>query len=117
MGNSGLKKKIEKEVPEEEQNVKELVKTLIESFLKSDSNYGVITEIKTDLEYINNLVRDYIEREKLDVYTIKLENRILLTKTGEDFEKMYKIIKEKSLLQIRKNIIEIWDDAENQIFT
>lgn len=113
--NFGLRKKVEKEVAEEDSNVKEMVEILIESFLKSDSNYGIITDIKTDINRIYSLVTNHINLEKLDIYALKLEDRILLSRTNLDFDEIYEVVKGKSQLQARKNMIEIWDDAKNSI--
>jgi hypothetical protein len=114
-GNSSLKKKIESEFSEQSINVGKLVKTLIKSFLRSDSNYGAITDIKSDINYIYEMAVSYIDEEKLDVYALKLEDRILLSKTNVDFEDIYEVMKGHSELQIKKDMIEIWDDPENRI--
>jgi hypothetical protein len=112
---SALRKKVEGEFPENAVNVGKLVKTLIRSFLKSDSNYGAITDIKTDVDSIYGMVRDVIDEEKLDVYALKLDDRVLLSRTGVDFEGIYEVIKGHSELQIKKDMIEIWDDEKNRI--
>jgi len=114
-GDSTLKKKVEGEFPEDEVSVSKLVKTLIKSFLKSDSDYGAITDIKTDIDHIYGMVCDVIDEEKVDVYALKLEDRVLLSKTGADFEAIYEVIKSRSELEIKKDMIEIWDDARNRI--
>ncbi len=114
-GDSTLKKKVEGEFPEDEVSVSKLVKTLIKSFLKSDSDYGAITDIKTDIDHIYGMVRDVIDEEKVDVYALKLDDRVLLSKTGADFEAIYEVIKGRSELEIKKDMIEIWDDAMNRI--
>jgi hypothetical protein len=112
---SSLKKKVEGEFEEDTLNVGKLVKTLIQSFLKSDSNYGAITDIKTDINNIYNTVRDYIKEEKVDVYAIKMDDRILLSKTNVDFDDIYQVIKERSELKVKEDVIEIWDDSEEKI--
>jgi len=114
-GDSALKKKIEDEFPEQGPDVKKLVETLIKSFLKSDSNYGAITDIKTDVNHIYRLVRNYVNSKKLDIYALKLEDRILLSRTNIGFEEIYEVIKRHSQLQTKMNMTEIWDDAENKI--
>ena len=114
-GNSALKKKVEGEFSEETLDVGKLVRTLIESFLKSDSNYGAITDIKTDTNNIYGLVNSYIDEERLDIYALRLADRILLSKTNVDFENLYGVIKEKAHLQIKKDMIEIWDDPGSKI--
>ncbi|MCW4021418.1 MAG: hypothetical protein NWF14_09365 [Candidatus Bathyarchaeota archaeon] len=114
-GNSSLKKKVEGEFQEQTINVGKLVKTLVKSFLRSDSNYGAITEIKTDINRIYEMLSDYIDQEKIDVYALKIEDRILLSKTSMEFEEIYEVVKERSELQIKKDMIEIWDDPENKI--
>ena len=43
--NSSLKKKIEGDFPEQLININKLINTLIQSFLKSESDYGAIDEI------------------------------------------------------------------------
>ncbi|MDH5795626.1 MAG: hypothetical protein OEZ24_05900 [Candidatus Bathyarchaeota archaeon] len=114
-GDPGLRKKVEGDFPEQTPNVGELVKTLMKSFLKSDSNYGAITDIETDIDSIYDMVSRYIDEEKVNVYALKLGDRILLSKTDVDFEDIYEVIKERSQLQIKKDMIEIWDDAESGI--
>ncbi|MBS7615078.1 hypothetical protein KEJ18_05040 [Candidatus Bathyarchaeota archaeon] len=114
-GNSSLKKKIEGEFPEQTMDVSNLVRTLVKSFLRSDSNYGAITDIKTDMNYIYDLVVRFIQVENMDIYALKLEDRILLSRTGPDFDNLFKVIKTRSTLQIKKDMIEIWDDAYNKI--
>ena len=114
-GNSSLKKKVEGEFSEQSINVGKLVKTLIKSFLRSESNYGAITDIKSDINNIYEMAVSYIDEEKLDIYALKLEDRILLSKTSIEFEDIYEIMKGRSELQIKKDMIEIWDDPENKI--
>ncbi|MBS7656334.1 MAG: hypothetical protein QXI71_01650 [Candidatus Bathyarchaeia archaeon] len=114
-GNSSLKKKIEGEFPEQTMDVSNLVRTLVKSFLRSDSNYGAITDIKTDMNYIYDLVVRFIQVENMDIYALKLEDRILLSRTGPNFDELYSVIKARSTLQIKKDMIEIWDDATNKI--
>jgi len=114
-GDSSLKKKVEGDFPEQSLNVGKLIKTLMKSFLKSDSDYGVITDIKTDINRIYDMTRNYIEEEKLDIYALKLGDRILLSRTNVDFKEIYEVIQKHSELQIKKDMIEIWDDAENRI--
>ncbi len=112
---SSLKKKVEGEFPEQAIDVSSLVRTLVKSFLKSDSNYGVITDIRSDINYIYDLVVRFVQVEKMDIYVLKLENQILLSKTGSDFDNLYKILRTCSVLQIKKDMIEIWDDAYNKV--
>ena len=114
-GDSTLRKKVEGEFPEQTVNVGKLVKTLIKSFLKSDSNYCAITDIRTDVNRIYGLVQSIIDEEKVDVYALKLDDRVLLSRTGTDFDAVYEVVKAHSELQIKKDMIEIWDDAKNQI--
>ncbi|RJS75538.1 hypothetical protein CW712_04210 [Candidatus Bathyarchaeota archaeon] len=114
-GDSSLKKKVEGEFSEQSVNVGKLVKTLIKSFLRADSDYGAITDIRADINRIYDTVVRYIEEEKIDVYALKLDDRILLSKTGVNFEDVYKVMKERSELQIKKDMIEIWDDPEHRI--
>jgi len=114
-GDSTLRKKVEGEFPEQTVNVGKLVKTLIKSFLKSDSNYGAITDIKTDVDRIYGIVQSIIDEEKVDVYALKLDDRVLLSRTGTDFDAVYEVVKGHSELQIKKDMIEIWDDAKNKI--
>ena len=114
-GNSTLRKKVEREVKEENGAVKELVETLITSFLKSDSDYGAITDLNIDINRIYDIVRDYIVSEKLDVYALMLGDRILLSRTNMGFEELYEVIKGKSQPQLKRDIIEVWDDPKNKI--
>ena len=57
----------------------------------------------------------YIDEERLDIYALRLADRILLSKTNVDFENLYGVIKERAHLQIKKDMIEIWDDAHSRI--
>jgi len=114
-GNSALREKVEEEFPEETLNVGRLIKTLMRSFLKSDSDYGAITDVKADINQIYTMVRDFVNNEKLDIYALQLEDRILLSKTNVGFESLYTVIKEKSELEMKKDMIEIWDDASSKI--
>ncbi len=110
-----LKKKIEGEFPEEGANITKLIETLIKSFLKTDSSYGAIADINTNADYIYELVKNYISKEKLDIYALKLGNRILMSKTSVGFEEIYEVIKSHSYLKTKEGVVEIWDDAENRI--
>jgi len=114
-GDPSLRKKVEGDFPEGILNVAELVKTLMKSFMKSESNYGAITDIETDINSIYDIVRNYIDREELDIYALRLGDRILLSKTDAAFENLYEVIRDRSQLQIKKDMIEIWDDADNRI--
>jgi hypothetical protein len=114
-GDSSLKKKVEGEYSEQTMDISNLVKTLVKSFLRSDSNYGAITDIRSDINHIYDLTVRYIEEEKMDVYALKLEDRILLSRTSADFDDVYKVLTARSELQIKKDMIEIWDDAANKI--
>ena len=113
--NSSLKKKVESEFIEEGANLTKLVKTLIRSFLRADSDYGAIADIKTDVNYIYKLVKNYIAKEGLDIYALKLGNRILMSKTNLGFDKLYEVIRGRSRLEAKKDNVEIWDDSENRI--
>jgi hypothetical protein len=113
--NSSLKKKIEGDFPEQLININKLINTLIQSFLKSESDYGAIDEIQTDINRIYRLVKEYIDKEHLDIFALKLDNRILLSKTGIDFENIYEVIKKRSNLQLKKEFFEIWDDSKNNL--
>jgi hypothetical protein len=112
---SSLKKKVEGEFTEQTMDVSNLVRTLIKSFLRSDSNYGAITDIKSDINHIYDLTVRYIEGEKMNVCALKLEDRILLSRTGADFDDIYGVLKARSELEIKKDMIEIWDDTANRI--
>ena len=114
-GNSSLREEVEGEFEEQKVSIEKLVETLIESFLRSSSDYGAISDIETDIDQIYLLVRKHIEKNKIDVYALKIDNRILLSKTEERFDDLYEVIKQHSELQIKKDMIEIWDDAENKI--
>jgi hypothetical protein len=113
--NSSLREEIEGEFEEKEIGAEKLIETLMESFLRSSSDYGAIADIETDIDYIYSLVKRYIEERKMDVYALKIDDRILLSRTNEGFDDLYEVIKRHSELQIKKDMIEIWDDAENQI--
>ncbi|MEM1581971.1 MAG: hypothetical protein QXK89_05620 [Candidatus Bathyarchaeia archaeon] len=110
-----LKKRVEGEFIEEDANINKLVETLIKSFLRTDSDYGAISDIKSDVNYIYRLVKNYISEEKLDIYALKLGNRILMSKTNIGFDEIYEVIKERSRLEAKKGIIEVWNDPESGI--
>jgi len=112
---SSLREEIEGEFEEQKIGIDKLIETLLESFLRSNSDYGAIADIETDIDQIYLLVKKHIEKKKLDVYALKIDNRILLSKTEERFDDLYEVIKQHSELQIKKDMIEIWDDANNKI--
>jgi len=112
---SSLREEIEGEFEEHKIGIEKLIETLMESFLRSNSNYGAIADIETDIDRIHLLVKRYIEERKMDIYTLKINNRILLSRTNEGFDDLYEVIKQRSELQIKKDMIEIWDDADNKI--
>jgi len=112
---SSLREEVEGEFEEQKIGVEKLIETLIESFLRSSSDYGAITDIETDIDQIYLLVKKYVEEKKIDVYVLKINDRVLLSKTNEGFDDLYEVIKQNSELQIKKDMIEIWDDAKNKI--
>ena len=112
---SSLREEIAEEFEEQKVGVEKLIETLIESFLRSNSDYGAIANIETDIDQIYFLVKRYIEEKKIDVYALKIDDRILLSRTNEGFDDLYEVIKQHSELQIKKDMIEIWDDAKNKI--
>jgi len=114
-GDSSLRKKVEDEFSEQTVDISNLVRTLVKSFLRSDSHYGAITDVKSDINRIYDLIVQYIGAEKMDIYALKLDDRILLSRTSTEFDNLYEVIKTKSELQIKKDMIEIWDDATNRI--
>lgn len=114
-GNPSSKKNVEGEISEQNINMINLVKTMLKNFLTSDGNYGAITDVKADTNSIYTTMMDYVNKEKLDVYVLKLEDHILLSKTNVCFEELYKAIKKQSELEIKKEIIEIWNDTNNKI--
>jgi len=114
-GKSALRKKIAGEFSEENLGIRKLIETLIKSFLRTDSNYGMITDIKSDINALYNCIRDYITREKLDIYALKFGNQILLSRTNFGFDEIYEVIRMNSILQLKKNMLELWDDEKNKI--
>jgi len=112
---SSLREKVEGEFEERKTGITELIKTLMESFLRSDSNYGAITDIQTDINRIYMLVKRYIEKKKLNIYVLKMGDRILLSRTDETFDDLCEVIRRHSKLQVKRGIIEIWDDSDNKI--
>lgn len=112
---SSLRKRIEGEFSEDEVGITKLIETLMRSFLRADSDYGAIADIKTDIDHVYGLVKNYISEERLDVYALKLEDRILMSKTNVGFDELYEVIRERSNLKAKSGIIEIWDDQENKI--
>lgn len=103
------------ETKQQENAMSSMVKALIEIFVRSDENYGAITNMKADINSVHRLLMDYVNREKLDVYMLKLEDRILLSKTNMCFEKLYKTIRRQSNLEVKKDVMEIWDNAYDKI--
>ncbi|MBS7624343.1 hypothetical protein KEJ29_02040 [Candidatus Bathyarchaeota archaeon] len=111
-----LRKRVEGEFIEEgDVGVDNLVKVLIRSFLRADSDYGAISDIKTSVDYVYALIRNYISEEKLDIYALKIGDQILMSKTNVNFDKVYEVIREKAHLEVKKGIIEIWNDPENRL--
>lgn len=109
-----LKKKVEGEF-NESTSVDKLVETLLRSFLKSESSYGLITDIRTDVEYVFRIVRELISEKGFDIYALRVRNEIYLSKAVEHFDDLYAVIKERSILKAKKGLIEIWDDDESRI--
>jgi hypothetical protein len=112
---NSLRKKIESEFIEDEANISKLIEVLIKSFLMTDSDYGVISDIKIDVDNVYRLVRNYIAEERLDVCALKLGDRIFMSKTNIGFDDIYAVIEEHSQLKAKKDMVEIWDDAVNRI--
>ncbi|MEM1607137.1 MAG: hypothetical protein QW341_04155 [Candidatus Bathyarchaeia archaeon] len=108
-----LKKKVEEEFIEESVGVEKLIEMLVKSFLRADSDYGAITDIRTDIDSIYMLMKSYVSEEKLDIYVLKIGDKILMSKTNVNFDRIYEVIKERSHLEAKRGIIEIWDDPEN----
>ena len=86
-GNSSLREEVEGEFEEQKVSIEKLVETLIESFLRSSSDYGAIADIKTNIDQIYLLVRKHIEKKKLDLIREKkakergkFQHRIILDK-------------------------------------
>lgn len=114
-GNSALRKRMAGEFLEDNQSIRELVETLIESFLRTDSSYGEITDVKCDIDGFYKCVMDYVRDEKLDMYALKFDDRILLSRTGFGFEEIYKVVRMNSILQRKEKMLELWDDEKNKI--
>jgi len=112
---SSLREKVEGEFEERKTGITELIKTLMESFLRSNSNYGAITDIQTDINRIYLLVKRYIEEKKLNVYALRIGDCILLSRTDETFDDLCKVIRQHSKLLVKRGVIEIWDDSDNKI--
>ncbi|MBS7634747.1 hypothetical protein KEJ34_04535 [Candidatus Bathyarchaeota archaeon] len=112
---NSLRKRIEGEFIEDEANISKLIEVLIKSFLMTDSDYGVISDIKIDIDHIYRLVRNYIAEERLDICALKLGDRIFMSKTSIGFDDIYAVIQGHSLLKAKKDMIEIWDDTINKI--
>jgi hypothetical protein len=87
---------------------------LIKSFLKSESNYGAITDIE-ETSSIMDLLRNYIQKEKLDIHALKFRDRILLSRTNLEFEDLYEVIKKYSTILVKRRLVEVWDDKKSQI--
>jgi len=113
--NSSLREEIEGEFEEQKIGIEKLIETIMESFLMSSSDYGAIADVETDIDQIYLMVKKHIEKNKLDVYALKIDDRILLSKTNQGFDDLYEVIKRHSELQIKKDMIEMWDDVNNKI--
>ncbi|MEM1514516.1 MAG: hypothetical protein QXH24_00440 [Candidatus Bathyarchaeia archaeon] len=109
-----LRKRVKGEF-EESIGTNKLIETLLKSFLKSESNYGLITDIKTDVDRIFRFVKKMISKKGFDIYTLRVRDEIYLSKAIENFDGLYGVIKERSLLMVRKGLMEIWDDNEYRI--
>jgi len=109
-----LKKSVEGEF-DEGAGVNNLIETLLRSFLKSESNYGLITDIRTDVNNVFRLVKELIAEKNLNIYALKVRDEIYLSKAVEHFNELYKVVRERSQLKIKKGIVEIWDDSDNKI--
>ncbi|MBS7640269.1 MAG: hypothetical protein QXJ19_06500 [Candidatus Bathyarchaeia archaeon] len=109
-----LRKKVEEEF-EESIGINKLIDTLLKSFLKSDSAYGLITDIKADIDDVFRMVKEAISGKGLDIYALKIRNEIYLSKAIEQFNKLYEVVRKRSLLRAKKGLMEIWDDCESRI--
>lgn len=109
-----LKRRVEEEV-EESTCVNNLIETLLRSFLKSSSDYGLITDIKSNVNYVFNLIREKIAEKDLNIYALKVRGEIYLSKAIEHFNELYEVIRGRSQLIVKKDIIEIWDDCDSRI--
>ena len=110
-----MRKRVTGEFLEDDLSIRELVETLVKSFIKTDSNYGAITDIKSDIDAFYKSVGEYVRDEKLDIYALKFDDRILLSRTGFGFEEIYEVVKMKSVLQRKDDMLEFWDDEESKI--
>ncbi|MEM0050415.1 MAG: hypothetical protein QW424_02245 [Candidatus Bathyarchaeia archaeon] len=109
-----LKRRVEEEF-DESTCANNLIETLLRSFLKSKSDYGLITDIRTNVNYVFNLVREKIAEKDLGIYALKVRGEIYLSKAIEHFNELYEVIRGRSQLIVKKDIIEIWDDSNNRI--
>lgn len=109
-----LRKRVEGEF-EESAGLNKLIETLLGSFLKSESSYGIITDIKTDIDNVFSFVKDIISKKGLDIYALKIRDEIYLSKAVRHFDELYDVIRGRSLLIAKKGLIEIWDDHESKI--
>jgi hypothetical protein len=105
----------EEEILEKDLNNERAVGSLIRKFLKSDSDYGEITNIKQDIVHIYDLIKEYVLQNHLDIYALKLQDKIILSRTNFEFEKIQKVVKNHSNLILEIDMIEIWDDLKNKI--
>ena len=113
-GNSTLGKKVEGEFAEGTLGIRKLIETLIKSFLKSESNYGTITDIE-ETSSVMVLLRNYIQEEKLDIHALKFRDKILLSRTNLEFEDLYEVVKKYSTIYLKRRLVEVWDDKKNKI--
>ena len=110
-----LKEKIEAEISEQNMDKKEIIEVLINKFLKSGSSYGEITKIEGDVQSVYDLIRNYVYQKRLDIYALKFEDKILLSRTNFEFENIQKAVKRHCALIAKKDMIELWDDEQNKI--
>ena len=102
-----LREKIEAEISEKDAEKKDIIELFIDTFLKSDSSYGEITNIEGDVEYVCDLIRNYVHQKHLDIYALNFESKILLSRTNFDFESIQKTVERWSKLITKKDLIEL----------
>jgi hypothetical protein len=110
-----LKERVEEEISDQGFNNERVVESLIKKFLESDSDYGEISNVEHDIKYIYDLIRDYVFQKHLDIYALRLKEKIILSRTNFEFENIHNVVRCHSDLVLEIDMIEIWDDSENKI--
>lgn len=109
-----LRRKVEGEF-KEDTNINDLIETLLKSFLRSGSNYGLITDIETDVGHVFRIVQNLISEKNLNISALRIRDEIYLSKAVDHFDELYEVIRGRASLKAKKGLMEVWDDDESRI--